>query len=76
MMSGLIPGSQQSRNDNDGVQIWDEHEREYFSLKTILFVTVSDSSVIRNLSGLSKNVGCRCPHYFRETDTIFESHEK
>jgi hypothetical protein len=28
---------------NDGVQVWDEHKREYFQLKVILFVTVSDS---------------------------------
>jgi hypothetical protein len=32
---------------NDGVQIWDEHRREYFGLKAILFVTVSDSPVAR-----------------------------
>jgi hypothetical protein len=32
---------------NNGVQIWDEHRREYFGLKAILFVTVSDSPVAR-----------------------------
>jgi hypothetical protein len=36
---------------NDRVQVWDEHKREYFGLKAILFVTVSDSPVARNLSG-------------------------
>jgi hypothetical protein len=36
---------------NDGVQVWDEHKREYFDLKVILFVIVSDSPVARNLSG-------------------------
>jgi hypothetical protein len=52
MMSGLIPGLQQSGNDintylrplvedlkemwyNDGVQVWDEHKREYFGFKAI-----------------------------------------
>jgi hypothetical protein len=35
---------------NDGVQIWDEHKREYFQLKTILFVTVIGSPATRNLS--------------------------
>jgi hypothetical protein len=36
---------------NDGVEVWDEHKREYFGLKAILFVTVSDSLAARNLSG-------------------------
>jgi hypothetical protein len=75
LMSGLIPGPQQPRNDietyfrplvkdlkelwyNDGVQVWDEHKREYFGLKTILFVIVSDSPAARNLSKQSKKVGC------------------
>jgi hypothetical protein len=36
---------------NDGVQVWDEHKHEYFDLKAILFVTVSDSPLAHNLSG-------------------------
>jgi hypothetical protein len=36
---------------NNRVQVWDEHKLEYFSLKVILFVTVSDSPAARNLSG-------------------------
>jgi hypothetical protein len=36
---------------NDGVHVWDEHKHEYFGLKAILFMTVSDSLVSRNLSG-------------------------
>jgi hypothetical protein len=67
IMSRLIPSPQQPGNDidtyrplvedlkelwyNDGVQVWDEHKREYFGLKAILFVTVSDFSEARNLSG-------------------------
>jgi hypothetical protein len=35
----------------DRVHVWDEHKREYFGLKVILFVTVSDSPAARNLSG-------------------------
>jgi hypothetical protein len=34
---------------NNGVQVWDEHKHEYFQFKVILFVTVSDSPVARNL---------------------------
>jgi hypothetical protein len=58
---------------NDGVQVWDEHKREYFGLKVILFVTVSDSPVARNMSGQSKKVGCRCSYCFRETDSRYLS---
>jgi hypothetical protein len=42
---------------NDGVQVWDDHKHEYFGLKAILFVTVSDSPAARNLFGQSKKVG-------------------
>jgi hypothetical protein len=87
MMSGLIPRPQQPGNDidtylrplvedlwyNDRVQVWDEHKREYFGLKAILFVTVSDSPVACNMYGQSKNVGCRCPNCFRETDSQYLS---
>jgi hypothetical protein len=58
---------------NDGVQVWDEHKREYIGLKAILFVTVSDSPAARNLSGQSKKVGYGCPHCFRETDSQYLS---
>jgi hypothetical protein len=58
---------------NDGVQVWDEHKREYFSLKAILFVTVCDSPATHKLSGQSKKVGCRCPYCFRETDSHYLS---
>jgi hypothetical protein len=54
---------------NDRVQVWDEHKHEYFGLKAILFVTVNDSSVARNLYGQSKKVGCGYPHCFREIDS-------
>jgi hypothetical protein len=54
---------------NDGVRVWDEHKHEYFGLKAILFVTVSDSPAARNLSRQSKKVGCGCPHCFREMDS-------
>jgi hypothetical protein len=35
---------------NDGVQVWDEHKREYFGLRAILFVTITDSPAAHNLS--------------------------
>jgi hypothetical protein len=60
---------------NDGVQVWDEHTHEYFGLKDILFVTISDSPG-RNLSRQSKKVGYRCPHCFREIDTLYLSESR
>jgi hypothetical protein len=36
---------------NDGVPVWDEHKREYFQLKAILFGIVNDSPAAHNLSG-------------------------
>jgi hypothetical protein len=58
---------------NHGMEVWDEHKPEYFQLQAILFVTVSDSTVTCNLSGQSKNVLYRCPHYFREIDSQYLS---
>jgi hypothetical protein len=58
---------------NNGVQVWEEHECDYFGLKAILFVTVSDSPMTRNLLGQSKKVGCVCQHCFRETDSQYLS---
>jgi hypothetical protein len=52
---------------NDGVQVWDEHKREYVGLKAILFMTTSDSPTACNLSVESKKVGCGYPYCFRET---------
>jgi hypothetical protein len=34
---------------NYRVHVWDEHKHEYIDFKAILFVTVSDSPVARNL---------------------------
>jgi hypothetical protein len=59
--------------NNNGVEVWDEHKREYFQLQAILFMIVSDSQVARNLSGQNKKVGCRCPHCFKETNSQYLS---
>jgi hypothetical protein len=83
MMSGLIPGPQQPENDintyfrplvEDLKVLWyndevHEHKREYIQLKAILFMTVGDSPMTRNLSRQSKKVGSKCPHCFREIDS-------
>jgi hypothetical protein len=61
---------------NDGVQVWDEHKHEYFGLKAILFVIVSDSPVVHNLSEQSKKVGCGCTQCFREIDSQYLSESR
>jgi hypothetical protein len=59
--------------NNNGVEVWDEHKREYFKLQAILFVTISDSPATRNLSGQSKKVGCGCSHCFKKIDSQYLS---
>jgi hypothetical protein len=58
---------------NDRVQVWDEHKREYFGLKAILFMTVSDSPAAHNLFGQCKKIGYGCLYCFRETDSLYLS---
>jgi hypothetical protein len=58
--------------NNNRVEVWDEHKREYFQLKAIVFMTISDSPAACNLLGQSKKLGCGCPHYFSETNSVFE----
>jgi hypothetical protein len=62
--------------NNNGVEVWDEHKREYFQLQVILFVTVSASPAARNLSGQSKKVGCGCPYCFKETGSQYLSESR
>jgi hypothetical protein len=62
--------------NNNGVEVWDEHKREYFQLQAILFVIVSDSPTARNLSGQRKKVGYGCPHCFKETDSQYLSESR
>jgi sulfur transfer complex TusBCD TusB component (DsrH family) len=54
---------------NNGVQVWDENKCEYFQVKVILFMTVSDSPAARNLTGQIKKVGYICPRCFGEIDS-------
>ena len=84
ILSGLIPGPDQPGNDidtyfrplvddlkilwSDGIEVWDEYKREYFNLRALLFVYVSDSPAQRNLSGQSKKMPGGCPHCLDETD--------
>ena len=67
MMPLLIQGPKQPGNDidvyleplvddlmklwNDGVKVWDEYKREHFTLKAILFVTITDLPGLGSLAG-------------------------
>jgi hypothetical protein len=67
MMPLLIQGPKQPGNDidvylkplvddllvlwNDGVRVWDQYKREYFTLHAMLFVTINDYPALGNLSG-------------------------
>jgi hypothetical protein len=87
MLSGLIPGPNEAGNDIDtylrplvddlkilwseGIEVGDEYKYEYFNLRALLFVTVSDSPAQRNLSGQSKRMPGGCPHCLDETDCTY-----
>ena len=78
MLSILIPGPKQPGNDIDvyirplvddlkklwleGVEVWDQYKQEYFTLHSMLFVTINDLLALRNLSGQSKRKGESYPH--------------
>ena len=67
MMSILISGPKQPANNIDvylgslvndlkklwseGVEVWDQYKQEYFTLDTMLFITINDLQAHRNLSG-------------------------
>jgi len=89
MLSGLIPGPDQPGNDIDtylrplledlkilwseGVEVWDEYKREYFTLRALLFCTVTDTPAGRNLSGQSKRQCAGCLHCLDETESRYIS---
>jgi hypothetical protein len=75
MLSILIQGPKQPGNDidvfleplmedmaklwNEGVRVWDEFRRQYFTLKAMIFVTINDYPALFNLSGQVKGKqGC------------------
>ena len=76
MLSTLISGLRQLGNDiyvylrplvddlkalwSEGVKVWDQYKREYFTLHAMLFVTINDLPVLHNLSGQNKR---KCEAY-------------
>jgi hypothetical protein len=66
-------GVKEEHDDVNEANILGLTDDEYFHLKVILFVIVSDSPAACNLSGQSKKICYRCPHYFSETDSQYLS---
>ena len=52
-------------------EVWDEFERKYFTLHTMLLTTINDNPAHRNLSGQSKSKGEACPHCLDETFSLW-----
>ena len=87
MMPLLIQGPRQPGNDidvylkplvedlqllwNDGVQVWDEYKRENFTLRALLFVTISDYPALGNLSGQTTKGFNACIYCMDETASMF-----
>jgi hypothetical protein len=92
MLLTLIPGSRQPSNDiyvylkplvddlkalwSEGVEVWDQYKREYFTLHAMLFVTINDLPALRNLSGQSKRKGEACPQCLDDTESMWLNESK
>ena len=53
-----------------GVRVWDEHKKEEFNLRALLFVTINDWPALSNLSGLSNKGYNACTHCLHETESV------
>ncbi|XP_035820340.1 uncharacterized protein [Zea mays] len=90
MMPCLIQGPKQPGNNIDvylqplvdellqlwskGVRMWDEHKKEAFDLRAMLFVTINDWPGLSNLSGQSNKGFRACTHCLDETDSLYLRH--
>jgi hypothetical protein len=57
-------------------EVWDEFNREEFTLHAMLFTTINDNPAHRNLSGQSKRKGAACPHCLEETYAVWLRNSK
>ncbi|XP_037469296.1 uncharacterized protein LOC119341526, partial [Triticum dicoccoides] len=53
-----------------GVRVWDEHKKEEFNLRALLFLTINDWPALSNLSGLSNKGYNACTHCLHETESV------
>ena len=92
ILSLLILGLRQSRYDIDvylapliedlnimweeGVVIFDAYHQENFKLRAILFWTINDFSVYKNLSGYSMKENKACPIYEEDIFSLQLKHDR
>ena len=90
MLSLLISGPRQPGSDIDvylaplvddlktlwevGVETYDAHEQEFFTLKTILLWTINDFPAYGNLSGCATKGYYACPIFGEETNSQWLKH--
>jgi hypothetical protein len=58
------------------LKVWDEYKHEEFTMHAMLFTTINDNPVHRNLYGQSKRKGATCPHCLEDTCAIWLRHSK
>jgi Transposase family tnp2/Domain of unknown function (DUF4218)/Transposase-associated domain/Domain of unknown function (DUF4216) len=54
-----------------GVRVWDEHKREEFDLRALLFVTINDWPALSNLSGQTNKGYNACTHCLSEIESTY-----
>jgi hypothetical protein len=57
-------------------EVQDEFRHEELTLHAMLFTTINDNTTHRNLSGRSKRKGAACPHYLKQTCSLWLRNEK
>jgi hypothetical protein len=56
---------------NERVHMWDQYQREYFILYTIIFVCIHDAPGSFTLSGQTKGKSGACPVYVNRTVSVY-----
>ena len=54
--------------------MWNEHKKESFVLRVLLFITINDWPTLSNLSGQSNKGFRACTHCLDETDSMYLKH--
>ena len=60
----------------EGVQVWDQHRREYFNLHAMLLCTIHDLPALYSVSGQSKAGGKGCPQCLYGTESCWLNYSK
>ncbi|KAL6654028.1 hypothetical protein ACP70R_007493 [Stipagrostis hirtigluma subsp. patula] len=60
---------------SDGVEVWDQCQREYFQLRAMLFCTIQDLPALYAVSGQCKG-GKGCPQCLYDTESVWLNNSK